>query len=349
MPLQDSKTRTASLPPLPDSYATLKFNDIKVSHVPESSPTPTPIVVVTLNRPEKLNAFTDWTREEIEYVYGLIDRDPRVRVVILTGSGKAFCAGFDLEVGFPGARDKTGKTKNAITERNFDHRDSLVYYPAGCKFADQAHSGGRTVLAIHRCSKPTIAAINGAAVGVGITMVLPTVIRLAYAKAKIGFVFAQRGLVMEACSSFFLPRLIGHSKAQYLVTTGAVYPADSIHFGDLFNEILDSPEAVLARAHELAQQIVKNTSIVSNKVMRDLMYRGPASAEETHLLDSKMIHGLYGKKDNLEGIESFLEKRAAEFGGNVPEDAPGMILLPNPLCRRNMLTEIRCISVVAVS
>jgi enoyl-CoA hydratase/carnithine racemase len=114
---------SASLP-LPASYATLKFQDIKVSHVPESAPTPTPVLVLTLNRPTKLNAFTDWTREEIEYVYGLIDKDPRVRVVILTGAGKAFCAGFDLEVGFPGARDKDGNTKNKIQERNFDHRDS---------------------------------------------------------------------------------------------------------------------------------------------------------------------------------------------------------------------------------
>jgi enoyl-CoA hydratase/carnithine racemase len=116
-------------PQLPASYAALKFQDIKVSHVPESSPTPTPVLVVSLNRPAKLNAFTDWTREEIEHVYGLIDKDPRVRVVILTGSGKAFCAGFDLEVGFPGARDASGKTKNEIKERNFDHRDSYVFSP----------------------------------------------------------------------------------------------------------------------------------------------------------------------------------------------------------------------------
>lgn len=116
-----------SLPPgIPASYAALKFNDIKVSHVPESSTTATPVVVVTLNRPAKLNAFTDWTRSEIEHVYGLFDKDPRVRVIILTGAGKAFCAGFDLEVGFPGARDKDGNTKNKIQERNYDHRDSWV-------------------------------------------------------------------------------------------------------------------------------------------------------------------------------------------------------------------------------
>jgi hypothetical protein len=111
-------------PHLPASYAALKFQDIKISHVPESSSTPTAVLVITLNRPAKLNAFTDWTREELERVYALIDVDPRVRCVILTGAGKAFCAGFDLEVGFPGARDSSGQTKNAIKEREVDHRDS---------------------------------------------------------------------------------------------------------------------------------------------------------------------------------------------------------------------------------
>ncbi|KIV99789.1 uncharacterized protein PV09_08595 [Verruconis gallopava] len=291
---------------IPRSYATLRFNDISIEHYPKESVEVTPIVVVYLDRPQKMNAFTDYTREELELVYGWFDKDARVRCVVLTGRGKAFCAGFDLEVGFPGARDASGRTKNVIKEREVDHRDS----------------GGRTVLAIHRCSKPTICAINGAAVGVGITMTLPSVIRVAYEKAKVGFVFTQRGLVMEACSSFFLPRLIGHSKALYLTSTGAVYPANSPHFGHLFNELLPTPEATVARALELADAIVKNTSIVSNKMCRDLMYRGPDSAEATHLLDSKIIHGLYGKKDNLEGIESFLEKRAPRFSGNVPEDAP---------------------------
>jgi enoyl-CoA hydratase/carnithine racemase len=111
-------------PQLPASYATLKFHDIKVSHVPEWSPTPTEVLLITLNRPSKLNAFTDWTREDLEQAYALIDADPRVRCVILTGAGKAFCAGFDLEVGFPGAKDSSGQTKNVIKEREVDHRDS---------------------------------------------------------------------------------------------------------------------------------------------------------------------------------------------------------------------------------
>ncbi|OQU97751.1 hypothetical protein CLAIMM_03638 [Cladophialophora immunda] len=279
----------------PASYATLPVRHIKVCHVPESSPTPTPVILIQINRPEILNAFTDWTREDLELVYSLADVDPRVKCLVLTGSGKAFCAGMDLQMGLKAAK-KGQAGLEGQKEREVDHRDS--------------------------CSKPTIAAINGAAVGVGITMCLPASIRVAYAKAKIGFVFGQRGLVMEACSSFFLPRLIGHSRAIFLTSTGAVYPAESPHFGSLFADILPSPEATLARALELAHDMVTKTSIVSNKLMRDLMYRGPDSAEEAHLLDSKVIHGLFGKKDNMEGMQSFLEKRAATFTGSLPDDGP---------------------------
>lgn len=177
-------------------------------------------------------------------------------------------------------------------------------------------------LAIHHCSKPTIAAIQGAAVGVGITMCLPACIRIAYEKAKIGFVFSRRGIIMEACSSYFLPRLIGYSRALHLTTTGSVYPADHPLFGTLFSETCSTPEATLPRALELAAEIAKNTSTVSTKMMRELMYRGPDSAEGTHLLDSRIIHGLFGSKDNVEGVESFLEKRQVNFTGQVPQDAP---------------------------
>lgn len=183
-------------------------------------------------------------------------------------------------------------------------------------------SGGRTSLAIHHCSKPTIAAIQGAAVGVGITMCLPACIRIAYAKAKVGFVFSRRGIIMEACSSYFLPRLIGHSRALHLTTTGAVYPADHPLFGTLFSETCPTPEATLTRALELADEVAKNTSTVSIKMIRELMYRGPDSAEGAHLLESKIIHGLFGSKDNVEGVESFLQKRPVNFTGQVPQDAP---------------------------
>ena len=153
-------------------------------------------------------------------------------------------------------------------------------------------------------------------------MTLPACIRVAYAKAKIGFVFARRGLIMEAASSYFLPRLIGLSRALHLCTTGAVYPADHPLFNTLFTEIMPTPEATLARALELADDIAQNTSVVSTKLMRDLMFRGPDSAEGAHLLDSRIIHSMFGSKDNHEGVKSFFEKRPPKFEGNFPEDAP---------------------------
>lgn len=153
-------------------------------------------------------------------------------------------------------------------------------------------------------------------------MCLPGTIRVAYAKAKIGFVFAKRGIVMEACSHFFLPKLIGLSRALHLTTTGGVYPAEHPLMRELFSEILPTPEATLARALELADEIANNTSTVSTKLMRDMMYHGPATAEEAHLLDSKIIHGLFGSADNNEGVKSFFEKRPPKFTGTMTKDAP---------------------------
>lgn len=156
-------------------------------------------------------------------------------------------------------------------------------------------------------------------------MTLPATIRLVSATAKIGFVFSQRGLIMEAASSFFLPRLIGHSRALHLTATGSTYPATDPLLSNLFSEVLPSGEATLARALQLAGEIAANTSTVATSLMRDLMYRGPDSAEDTHLLDSAVIYGMFGQGDNEEGVKSFLEKRKAEFKGSfqsTPEDLP---------------------------
>jgi enoyl-CoA hydratase/carnithine racemase len=167
-------------------------------------------------------------------------------------------------------------------------------------------------------------------------------IRLAWSNAKVGFVFSQRGVVMEAASSFFLPRLIGHSKAlyitlpqsivsetnknRYLTTTGSVLPASSPHFGDLFHELLPSPESVLPRAVELASQIASQTSTVSTYLIREMMWRGPTSAEGAHLLDSELIVQLYDLEDKNEGFRAFLEKRKPVFKGDlrsgIPENVP---------------------------
>lgn len=178
------------------------------------------------------------------------------------------------------------------------------------------------MLAIHRCSKPTIAAVQGAAVGIGITMCLPATIRVASANAKIGFVFSRRGIVQDACSSYFLPRLIGLSRALHITATGNVYRADHPLLHTLFSEILPTPERTIQRALEIAEELAKYSSSVSLKLMRDLMNHGPNSAEETHLLDSKLLHQLFGSRDNKEGIDSFFQKREPDFKGNMQEDAP---------------------------
>jgi enoyl-CoA hydratase/carnithine racemase len=149
-------------------------------------------------------------------------------------------------------------------------------------------------LSIYNCRKPVIGAIQGSAVGIGITMTLPMTIRIASKTAKIGFVFARRGLVMEACSSFFLPRLIGMSRALHLVSTGATYLADHKLLDGLFSEVLDTPEQVLPRALELADEISNNCSNVSLALMKDMMYGNPGTAEGTHLLDSKIMWELFG-------------------------------------------------------
>ncbi|KAA8574901.1 hypothetical protein EYC84_004139 [Monilinia fructicola] len=281
---------------LPNSYSTLPFQHIRVSHVPESSLTPTEVILITLHRPGKHNAFTDTMAQDLETVFNLLSLDARVRCIVLTGHGKMFCAGADLEAGLSYEHD------TALT-----HRDG----------------GGRVALAIHRCTKPTISAINGSAVGVGITMTLPTSIRIVSSTAKIGFVFARRGIIMEACSSYFLPRLIGLSRAMHLTTTGSIYSSTSPLLSALFSEILP-PEQVLPRALDLAKDIAKNTSAVSTAVMRDLMWRGPGTAEETHLLESKILLELFGKGDKKEGIQSFVEKRDPEFKDNMQESAPSV-------------------------
>ena len=176
--------------PLPKSYHTLPFTQIRISHHPSTSETVTPILILTLYRPEKYNAFTPVMMRELEQAYQLFDIDDRVKCIVVTGQGKMFCAGADLDTGFVRS-DETSRV----------HRDG----------------GGRVALATHRCRKPVIAAVQGSAVGVGITQTLPMTIRIAWKDAKIGFVFARRGLVMEAASSFFLPRLIGYVTHDHLI------------------------------------------------------------------------------------------------------------------------------------
>lgn len=166
-----------------------------------------------------------------------------------------------------------------------------------------------------------IAAINGSAVGVGITMTLAATIRVVSEEAKVGFVFARRGIVMEACSSFFLPRLIGAGKAMHLVTTGAVYPAGHPLVRGLFSEVLP-PGDVLRRAVEIAEEVSGNCSGVSVAVMKDMIFRGGGSPEEAHMLESQVLFDMFRGRDFVEGVDSFREKRAARFEGTLEGDGP---------------------------
>ncbi|KAF7589980.1 hypothetical protein BBP40_003472 [Aspergillus hancockii] len=281
---------------IPASYEKFPTRDIKLSHYPAGAEHATPVVVATLNRPEKRNAFTSAMAEDLERAFATFDVDERVKVVVLTGAGNTFCAGADLEIGFPKGRD----------ERPVDHRDS----------------GGRVALAIHRCRKPTIAAMQGSAVGVGMTMTLPAVIRISHATSKYGFIFARRGITMESCSSYFLPRLIGYAKALYLVSTGSVLPSTSPHFGGLFAEVLPEQSQVVPRALELASEMAENVSPMASALNRALIWRGPESAEEAHLLDSGILYHMFASRDNKEGVTAFFEKRKPIFKDTLEENGP---------------------------
>ncbi|KAM7198603.1 ClpP/crotonase [Naviculisporaceae sp. PSN 640] len=284
---------TSSAPPkLPDSYTTLPFKEITISHVPASSPTPTKVVILRFKRPEKYNAVTDSMLKEILTAYTLFTHDDRVRCIILTGTGKAFCAGADLSIGFSGI---AAYQKSESSRR--EYRDG----------------GGQVALAIARCPKPTICAINGPAAGFGLTVTLPTTIRVASATAKIAMPFARRGVVMESCAAFYLPRLIGLSKAMHIFTTGATYPVTDPLVSGLFSKILPNPEETLNYAVDLATDIAENTSVLSTKLMRDMVVYGPDTPEGAHLLDSRVFVSVVGSKDNEEGVKSFMEKRKAEY------------------------------------
>ncbi|KAH6708935.1 ClpP/crotonase-like domain-containing protein [Leptodontidium sp. MPI-SDFR-AT-0119] len=287
---------------LPASYSLLPFKNISISHVPASSPTPSQVLLLKLNRPQKFNAVTERMIEELVTAYEYFHADDRVKAIVVTGTGKAFCVGADLEVGFSKLLNKLDGGSSNLTS----YRDG----------------GGRVTLAIHNCQKPTIMAINGPAAGFGITITLPATIRIACSSTKISFAFARRGLVMEAASSYFLPRLVGMSRALHLVTTGATYTASDPLLSQLFSELLPTPEETVARALAIATEITAQTSTVSTKVMRDMMYRGPSTAEEAHLLDSKIFLEMLQSKDSEEGMKSFMEKREPDFKGTMKEDAP---------------------------
>ena len=261
------------------------------------------IATITLNRPEKLNAFTNTMRLELIEAFDRIDADDAVRAVIVTGAGRAFCAGADLSAG--------GKT--------FD------YAARGAIAAqEQRRDGGGTVtLRIFECKKPVIAAVNGPAVGVGATMQLPMDIRLAADSARFGFVFTQRGVVPEACSSWFLPRLVGIQQALDWVLSGRVFDAQEALAGRLVKKVLPLPE-LLPAARALAREIADNTSAVSVALARHMLWRmlGADHPMEAHKIDSRGIQQMGRAPDAYEGVTSFLEKRKPRFTMRPSQDMP---------------------------
>ena len=260
------------------------------------------VLTLTLHRPEALNAFTRDMMTEMIDALDRADADDNVRAIIVTGSGRAFCAGADLSSG--------GSTFNA---------DARPDRPVGL----QRDGGGILTLRIFECKKPMIAAVNGAAVGVGVTMQLPMDIRIASDNAKFGFVFARRGIVPEACSSYFLPRVVGISQALEWCYSGRVFNAEEALRGGLIRSI-HAKEDLLGVANTIAREIADNTSAVSVTMIRHMMWRmlGADHPMEAHKVDSRGIYHLGRSPDSKEGVESFLEKRPAKFPGKVSTDMP---------------------------
>ena len=262
------------------------------------------VFTITLNRPERLNAYTLQMANELHAAFDQADAEDEVRAVIVTGAGRGFCAGADLERG-----------SETFTKRDHEDPDSIP-----------RDSGGRLTLRIFACTKPVIAAINGPAVGIGATMTLPMDVRLASETARIGFVFVRRGIVPEACSSWFLPRVVGISRAMEWVATGRVFDAEEALRGGLVRTVHPAGE-LLDAARALAGEIADNTAPVSVALARQMMWRmlGAEHPMLAHRADSRGMYYRGRSADAAEGITSFLEKRPAQFPDRVSDGLPDVM------------------------
>jgi enoyl-CoA hydratase/carnithine racemase len=261
------------------------------------------IATITLNRPDKLNSFTNRMLKEIIAAFDESDADDNVRAVIVTGSGRAFCAGADLSGG--------GET---FAKGGIDVK---------AKTGVMRDGGGLVSLRIFESKKPVIGAINGAAVGVGVTMTLPMDIRLASTASKFGFVFAKRGIIPEAASSWFLPRIVGISQATEWCFTGRMISADEAKDGRLVRSV-HAPEDLLPAARAIAREIAENTAPVSVALSRQMLWRmlGADHPMQAHRVDSRAINSRGASDDAREGVMSFLEKRPANFPVKVSDGLP---------------------------
>lgn len=262
------------------------------------------VCTLTLNRPEKMNAYNVALHHALEDAIDAADRDPKVRVIVVTGAGRAFCAGADISQGFGGAGFSDGPPKIDGVSRDY---------------------GGMLTLRIFECDTPIIAAINGVAVGIGATMTLPMDIKIMSSKARMGFPFARRGIVFDAASSWFLPRIVGWAKCQELILKGEIFSAQDALGHGLVSELVE-PEDVLPRALAIARDIAQNCSPESTAQNKQLMRAsqlntgaygsGPMSL---HMMESAMLEKAFTSADCIEGVNAFLEKRAPQFSDRKPK------------------------------
>ena len=267
------------------------------------------ILTLTLNRPEKLNAFTRVMMNEMIDVFERANADDEVRAIVVTGAGRAFCAGADLSAG----ADTFNRSRTELDrEAEIDLSDE--------RFRD---GGGRLTLAVYECLKPVIAAVNGPAVGVGATMLLAMDIRIASDDARFGFVFARRGLVPEAGSAWFLPQLVGLPQALRWCLEGRMIGPDEALKAGLISEIIEPPD-LLFRARAIALEIADNTAPVSVALTRQLLWRFASADGPFDLLkiDGPFVQALGSTPDVKEGVTAFLEKRPPAFPGRVSTDMP---------------------------
>ncbi|KAI9020561.1 enoyl-CoA hydratase/isomerase family protein [Hyaloraphidium curvatum] len=256
------------------------------------------VAVLTINRPQAMNSWTTLMALEFMKAFNMFNQDPDVKVVVVTGAGdRAFCAGADLSGGSFGGGERVEE----------GYRDS----------------GGQAALAVARCSKVVIAAVNGSAVGVGMTITLPMDFRIVSDTAKVGFVFARRGIAPEAASSWFLPQLIGRSRTLNLFLSGKVYQSTDPLFSELFYKVVPQKQ-VLAEALDLAHEIARENSEISMAMIKGLIWHPAESPEGQHLLDSRVGFFVSSERDSKEGVTSFLEKRPPNFPMRVsnPADLP---------------------------
>jgi enoyl-CoA hydratase/carnithine racemase len=279
------------------------------------------LFTLTLSRPERMNAFTPQMMREMIAAFDLADADDLVRAVIVTGAGRAYCAGADLGAGaatFDYATRAGDSSSPVAADGTVDWSHEGV-----------RDSGGRLVLRIFNTKKPVIGAINGAAVGIGATMLLPMDFRLSSESARFGFVFARRGIVPEAASSWFLPRLVGIGQALDWCYSGRVFDAHEAHAGGLVRSI-HAADALIPAARALAHALTAESAPVSVALTRQMMWRmmGAAHPIEAHRLDSRLVWSRGASADAKEGVTSFLEKRAATYtdtvSGDMPHFAPWM-------------------------